>query len=312
MHERLAGFSRQRVDVGEAMINTLACGKGEPLLLLHGYPQTHMMWHKVAPRLAEKYTVVLTDLRGYGDSSCPEAGPDHMGYSKRKMAEDQVKVMEKLGFKTFFLAGHDRGARVCHQMMLDHADRIRRAVLLDVIPTPDMYERVDMEFGAIYYHWFFLIQKHDFPERLIGSDPERIVRAFIQWLSNNREVFPDDVMQHYIEKFSNPQVIHATCEDYRAGATVDMEHIRSGGKVQTPLFVLWGAPGLRRYDVLEIWRQRARAVSGFLVEESGHYIAEEAPELTIRAIEEFLSANTDVMSEEQIRKIKQGSEALVP
>ncbi len=303
MPKRFAGFERRKIDTGEAVINTLVGGRGEPLLLLHGYPQTHMMWHKVAPRLAENFTVVVTDLRGYGDSSRPPAGPDHAGYSKRAMARDQVEVMRQLGHGTFFLAGHDRGARVSHQMMLDHPGAIRRAALLDIISTVDMYERADMDFGRIYYHWFFFIQGNGLPERLIGGAPEEVVRTFIQRLSQKGDVFPEDVMAHYVEKFSAPEVIHATCEDYRAGATLDMEHIRSGGKMTCPLLVLWGADWLRRQDVLSLWRRRAETVSGFAVEGSGHYIAEEAPATTIAALETFFRNSSAVLTREQIEAI---------
>ncbi len=165
MQVRLEKFEKRKIDTGEAIINTLVCGDGEPLLMLHGYPQTHMMWHRIAPVLTDKYTVVLTDLRGYGDSSCPESGADHSGYSKRRMALDQVRVMESLGFDSFYLVGHDRGARVCHQMLLDHPEKVRRSVILDIIPTTEMFARADATFGAIYYHWFFLSQKYDLPER---------------------------------------------------------------------------------------------------------------------------------------------------
>lgn len=306
MQKRLAGFRQQKIDVGEAVINTFVCGTGDPILMLHGYPQTHLMWHKVAPTLAKKYTVVLTDLRGYGDSSCPEPDLGHTAYSKRKMAKDQIKVMEKLGYDRFLLVGHDRGARVSHQLLLDYPEKVKRALFLDIIATIDMFTHMDVEMVKQYYHWFFLIQEHGLPEALIEGAPEKVVRSFIQRLSNKDDVFPDDVMQQYIEKFSNTSVIHATCEDYRAGATCDLEHIASSGLIECPLCVLWGAPGLRRFDVLELWRKRAKKVSGFLVEESGHYIAEEAPETTIRTIEDFFASDADMLTDAQIAAIKKG------
>lgn len=305
MPDRFAGFEHQIVDVGEAQIHVWIAGSGEPLLLLHGYPQTHMMWHRVAPELAKDYRVIVPDLRGYGDSSCPDAGEDHYGYSKRAMGEDQFKLMEKLGYQDFFLMGHDRGARVCHQMVLDRPERIRRVILLDIISTLDMYENTDMSMANTYYHWFLFTQKYDVPERMILGDPESVVHNFISRLSVQDDVFPQDVMDHYIEKFSNPAVIHATCEDYRAGITLDLEHQRAAAeKFTVPMLVLWGAPGLRRFDVLGMWREKGEYVSGLLVEDSGHYIAEENPALTCRAAREFFATDNLLLTEEQLANIK--------
>lgn len=307
MEARFAGFEHQIVDVGEASLHVWTAGCGEPLLMLHGYPQTHMMWHRVAPKLAGKYRVIVPDLRGYGDSSCPEAGEDHSGYSKRAMGEDQFKLMEKLGYQSFFLVGHDRGARVCHQMLLDHPECIRRAVLLDILPTLEMYENMDMDLATTYYHWFFLIQKNGFPEQMILRDPAAVVNNFLARMSMQDEVFPDDVMAHYIEKFSRPEVIHATCEDYRAAATVDLIHQREARqreKIQVPMFILWGTPSLRRFDVLKIWREKGEYVSGLLVEDSGHYIAEENPALTCRAIEIFMGSKDRVLSASALDTIR--------
>jgi haloacetate dehalogenase len=292
-NERLAGFTQHRIDTGEAIINTFVRGNGEPLLMLHGYPQTHLMWHKVAPALAENHTVVLTDLRGYGDSSCPPDGENHLGYSKRAMARDQVAVMRQLGFDRFCLAGHDRGARVCHQLLLDYPETVRRAALLDIIPTPEMYARTDMEFASIYFHWFFLILPGDLPEKLLAGAPEAWIRRTAGSLGSRGgdSAFPEDVMAHYSKKFSNPAVIHATCEDYRAGATVDLEHLAAarakGQKITAPLLVLWAAPYLRKLDVLEIWRQHAGNVTGHAVPDCGHFIAEEAPDKTLCALRRF-------------------------
>lgn len=290
---RLAGFTQHKINTGEAVINTFVRGNGEPLLMLHGYPQTHLMWHKVAPVLAEKYTVVLTDLRGYGDSSCPPDGENHMGYSKRAMARDQVEVMRRLGFDRFYLAGHDRGARVCHQLLIDHPEKVRKAALLDIIPTSEMYARTDKEFASIYFHWFFLILAGDLPEKLLAGDIETWVRRVTGSLGSQggAKTFPEDVMAHYIEKFSNPAVIHATCEDYRAGASVDLEHLAAarGAKIPAPLLVLWAAPYLRKLDVVEIWRQHSAHVTGFPVPGCGHFIPEEAPEETIRALSRFFA-----------------------
>jgi haloacetate dehalogenase len=293
--DRLPGFSQHKINTGEAVINTLVAGDGEPLLLLHGYPQTHLMWHKVAPALARTHTVVLADLRGYGDSSCPPDGDNHAGYSKRAMARDQVAVMHHFGFDRFLLAAHDRGARVGHQLLLDHPDAVRRAAILDVIPTSEMYARADREFAHAYFHWFLLPLANDLPEKLLGGAIEEWVRKGLGGLGsrNDAKVIPADVMAHYIEKFRNPAVIHATCEDYRAGAGIDLAHLeearREGRKITAPLLVLWAAPWLRKLDVLEIWRRHAENVSGRVIPGCGHFIAEESPDETLCALREFFS-----------------------
>jgi len=295
------------IDTGEAVIHTLRGGKGEPVLMVHGYPQTHLMWHKIAPLLAKNYTVVLTDLRGYGDSSCPEDGIEHEGYSKRKMAQDQVRVMEKLGYEQFYLVGHDRGARVCHQLLLDYPEKAKRAVILDIIPTLDMYERTDMEFAATYYHWFFLIQQGNLPEKLIAGSPSDFVRSFLTKLGDGgSDAFPQDVLDTYVEKFSNAQVIHATCEDYRAGAGIDLLHLKEAQNrmIECPILVLWGSKWLRKNDILRIWRARARHVSGFAVHNCGHFIAEEAPEITLNAIQKFFSVQEPVIDEKSLEKAR--------
>lgn len=307
MQDRFKGFQHQVVDVGEAQLHVWTAGSGEPLLLLHGYPQTHMMWHRVAPVLAGEYRVIVPDLRGYGDSSCPDAGDDHAGYSKRAMGEDQFQLMDALGYSDFFLMGHDRGARVCHQMVLDHPERIRRVILLDIMSTLDMYENMDMDLATTYYHWFFLIQGRDFPEKMILHDPAAVVESFISRMRVQNDVFPDDVMEHYIEKFSRKEVVHATCEDYRAAATVDLQHQREAlkqAKFKVPMLVLWGTPSLRRFDVLGLWREKGENVSGLLVENSGHYIAEENPGITCRAAQVFFRSGNAVLSETELAKIR--------
>lgn len=307
MKDRFEGFEHQIVDVGQARLHVWMAGSGEPLLMLHGYPQTHMMWHRVAPQLAKEYRVIVPDLRGYGDSSCPEAGEDHYAYCKRVMGEDQFRLMDALGYQDFFLLGHDRGARVCHQMVLDRPERIRRVILLDIMSTLDMYEKADMDLATTYYHWFFLIQKNGFPEKLILSDPAEVVNSFISRMSVQDDVFPEDVMAHYIEKFSRPEVVHATCEDYRAAATLDLQHQREArerGKFQVPMLVLWGTPSLRRFDVLGLWREKGEYVSGVLVEDSGHYIAEENPALTCRAAKVFFESGNLLLSDEELARIR--------
>lgn len=289
------GFEQRRVKVGVAEtpveINLRIGGKGPALLLLHGYPQTHVMWHRVAPRLAERFTVVCTDLRGYGDSSKPDSGPDHAGYSKRAMARDQAEVMTALGFKRFSVVGHDRGARVTHRLLLDHGARVDKAAVLDIAPTLDMYERTDRDFAEAYYHWFFLIQPFDLPERMIGADPAYYLEKKIGKWSKTGGCFAPEALAEYQRCFSYPATIHATCEDYRAAATIDLEHDRAdrGRKVAVPLLVLWGAKGVieRSYDVLDLWSERAEDVSGRALP-CGHFLAEEAPEETLEALLAFL------------------------
>ncbi len=285
------GFEQRRLAVSETEINLRIGGGGPPLLLLHGYPQTHVMWHKVAPRLAERFTVVCTDLRGYGDSGKPASGPDHAGYSKRAMARDQVEVMSALGFERFSVVGHDRGARVTHRLLLDHGGRVDKAAVLDIAPTLDMYERTDWAFAEAYYHWFFLIQPYDFPERLLGADPDYYVEAKIGKWSKTEGCFSAAALAEYKRCFRDPATIHATCEDYRAAAGIDLAHDRAdlARKVAPPLLVLWGQRGVieRCYDVLELWSARAEQVSGRALP-CGHFLAEEAPEETLAALEEFL------------------------
>lgn len=303
-NKRLQGFEHLSIDTGEGNIEVWKAGQGEPLLLLHGFPQTHLTWHKVAPKLAENFTVILPDLRGYGDSFCPPSSESHIEYSKRKMAEDQVIVMEKLGYKDFYVMGHDRGARVAHQMMLDYPEKVRRCILLDIISTVDMYERTDFDFSYNYYHWFFLIQP-DVPEELFNSNPAAMVKTWCKKHSEGYDdIFPEDVLDEYVEKCRRPEVIHGICEDYRAGATCDMEHIRAyKGKFDTPTLVLWSAGGLRKYDILDIWKQRASNVCGKLVDNCGHFIPEQAPEVTIRAARIFFGTNAPVLSDAELSEI---------
>ena len=287
----LDGFEQDRITTTGAEINLRRAGEGPPLLLLHGYPQTHVMWHKVAPALAEHFTVVLTDLRGYGDSAKPPGGDNHQAYSKRAMAQDQVEVMTALGFDSFAVAGHDRGARVGHRLALDHPERVSKLALLDIAPTLAMYERTDMAFASAYYHWFFLIQPYDLPERLIGADPNFYLEKKIGKWSNSPGAFAATALAEYKRCFRDPATIHATCEDYRAAASIDLEHDRAdlGRKLVCPVLALWGAKGVieRNYPVLEIWRERAAEVSGKALP-CGHFLAEEAPAETLAELLKFL------------------------
>ena len=286
----LETFKRDRIATEGAEINVLTAGDGPPLLLLHGYPQTHAMWHKIAPRLTENFSVVLTDLRGYGDSAKPPGGAEHANYAKRAMAQDQVDVMAALGHKQFFVAGHDRGARVVHRMALDHGERVAKAAVLDIAPTLTMYERTDMAFAAAYYHWFFLIQPADLPERMIDADPDFYLEKKIGAWSKVAGCFTPEALAEYKRCFRDPATIHATCEDYRAAAGIDLEHDRAdlGRKVTCPLLVLWGTLGVieRSYDVLAVWEERAERVQGQALP-CGHFLAEEAPEETLVALRAF-------------------------
>ncbi|CAN5921681.1 alpha/beta hydrolase [soil metagenome] len=282
------GFERRQIQVGDVAINLVVAGDGPPLLLLHGYPQTHVMWHKVAPSLAARFTVVATDLRGYGDSSTPETTDDHATYSKRVTADDQVAVMDALGFHRFHLAGHDRGGRVGHRLALDHPDRVRSLTVLDIAPTYTMYTTTDMTFAEAYYHWFFLIQPYDLPERLIGNDPEYFLRRkFAQW-GRDDTAFTAEAMAEYVRCFT-PATIHASCEDYRASAAIDLSHdqadLDAGYRLSCPVLALWGVNGFvgRNYDVIEEWRVWADDVRGSALA-SGHFVPEEAPGETLDAL----------------------------
>jgi haloacetate dehalogenase len=284
-------FEQIQIDTSGATIHLVKKGDRFPLLLLHGYPQTHLIWHKIALRLAEEFTVVAPDLRGYGDSSKPEDGPDHYNYSKRAMAQDLVEVMDTLGYQEFFVVGHDRGGRVAHRMTLDHPHRVKKLAVLDIAPTYTMYMTTDKAFATAYYHWFFLIQPYDLPERLIGSQPEYFLRRCLASWSADPTAFTPEAVAEYIRCFSNPATIHASCEDYRAAATIDLLHDEADldQKVTCPLLALWSAQGVvgRKYAVLETWRERANDVRGKALP-GGHFLPEEAPEETYEALREFL------------------------
>ncbi len=286
----LANFRTERVPTTEVTLNIALGGSGPPLLLLHGYPQTHAMWHKIAPRLAADFTVIAPDLRGYGDSDKPPGDPEHATYSKRAMARDMADLMTALGFRRFAVAGHDRGARVTHRLCLDYPERVTRAAVLDIAPTVTMFASADKEFGDAYYHWFFLSQPYDLPERLIGAVPEYYLRAKIARWSRNPGAFTEAALNEYLRCFCDPATIHATCEDYRAAASIDLVHDAADQErtLACPLLVLWGAKGFigKKYDVLGVWRERASDVRGRGLP-CGHYLAEEAPEETYSELRAF-------------------------
>lgn len=277
------GFRIERIATRGADIACVVGGSGPPLLLLHGYPQTHAMWHKIAPYLARHFTVVCANLRGYGDSSKPEGGKNHENYSKRAMAADQVEVMQALGFARFRLAGHDRGGRVAHRLTLDHPHAVEKLAVLDISPTRIMYARTDKAFATAYYHWFFLIQPFDLPERLIGADPVYYLRKKLGALSGGLSSFDPRALREYERCFSNPETIHASCEDYRAAATIDLEHDAADAHqhIACPVLALWGDQGVvnRLFKPLDDWGTRANDVRGEALR-SGHFLPEEAPEET--------------------------------
>ncbi len=285
-----------QVDVAPSVtIKAITGGSGPPLLLLHGHPQTHAIWHKVAPRLAERFTVVACDLRGYGDSSKPQGAPDHANYSKRTMALDALAVMRSLGFERFRVLAHDRGARVAYRLALDHPQAVERMALLDIAPTLAMYEQTSEAFARAYWHWFFLIQPAPMPERLIEADPAAYVRDVMGKRSAGLAPFDPRALREYQRCLALPGAAHGICEDYRAAAGIDLEHDRldrsAGRKLGMPLLALWGEQGVvgRCFDPLEEWKLVADDVQGGALP-CGHYIAEEAPELLLRRVLPFLVA----------------------
>ncbi len=287
----MPGFEQHEFEAAGARINTWIAGSGPPLLLLHGHPQTHLTWHKIAGRLAQDHTVVAADLRGYGDSSKPDGGEHHVNYSKRAMAADQVEVMAALGFPKFAVVGHDRGGRVAHRMALDHRDAVTRLAVFDIAPTKTMYERTDKAFATRYFWWFFLIQPFDLPERMIAADPEFFLRKHIEGQSKTAGATSEEVFQEYLRCYRDPLTQHAICEDYRAAAGIDLEHDAADTecRVTAPLLALWGALGTvgALYDVLETWREKADDVQGHALD-CGHTLQEEAPDAVLAALLPFL------------------------
>ncbi len=291
------GFQRSGVALDTGVTLRLRHGgSGPPLLLLHGNPQTHAMWHRVAPALAARFTVICPDLRGYGFSSKPPPSADHAPYSKREMAADMVALMRQLGHARFMIGAHDRGARLAHRLCLDHPDVVERVALLDIIPTIEHFERTDMAFAMGYYHWFFLAQPHPVPERMIRAD----ARVWLLGHSGKHGVPPDffspEALEDYLAALGEPGTIEAICEDYRAAATIDLVHDResraAGQRITAPLAVLWGAKGKvgAWYDVPAIWRGYADDLLLAEPVPSGHYLAEEAPEAVLDAFGQFFTA----------------------
>jgi haloacetate dehalogenase len=286
------GFEQGRIEAPGAEIELVRGGDGPPVLLLHGYPQTHAMWHLVAPILAEEFTVVATDLRGYGDSSKPFGEEDHSTYSKRAMAEDQAAVMDSLGFDSFAVVGHDRGARVGHRMALDYPDSVTKLAVLDIVPTHHVFGTVGKDLATAYYHWFFFIQPYDLPETLIGADPSYYLRKKLGGWGTSLEMFAPEALSEY-ERCFDAATIHASCEDYRASASIDLVHdeanLDEGHKVECPLLTLWGGRGVmeRIYDVEAVWQEYASNARGKPLD-AGHFLAEERPEETAQELTTFL------------------------
>jgi haloacetate dehalogenase len=287
------GFAQLRLKANGEEINLVRGGSGPPLLLLHGHPQTHVIWHKVAAALARQFTVVATDLRGYGDSGKPPGLPDHSNYSKRVMAQDQVEVMQALGFPRFRVLAHDRGARVAHRMAVDHPDRVLKLATLDIAPTLAMYEKTNLEFATQYFHWFFLIRPFPFPETLISADPELYLRHTLGSRSAGLAPFSAEAYAEYLRCIRDPGTVHGLCEDYRASAGIDLDHDRAdraeGRKVLCPMLALWGARGVvgRVVDPLAEWRLVAADVRGRPLD-GGHYLPEEVPDAVLAEVLPFL------------------------
>ena len=284
------GFTEQRIATSGAEIHAVVGGDGPPLALLHGYPQTHVMWHRVAPRLAEAFTVVAPDLRGYGRSSKPPGGDGSANYAKRAMARDVVEVMAALGHDRFLLAGHDRGGRVAYRLALDHPDRVQRLATLDIMPTLEQFDRMDRRGALGAFHWFLLAQPSPLPERLIGGDPVSFLHDMLSRWSGT-DAFAPEAMADYERSFGDPETVRATCDDYRAGATIDCDldaaDRDAGRRIACPMLALWGdRRGDRRAVMMEVWERWATDVRGAAIP-CGHFLPEEAPSETAAALLDF-------------------------
>ncbi|WP_459176613.1 alpha/beta fold hydrolase [Ewingella americana] len=286
-------FTQGRIAVNGTDIAYRIAGQGEPLLLLHGHPQTQAIWHKVAPGLTTQFTVVLADLRGYGDSGKPEPDAEHLRYSKREMAQDQVELMQALGFNQFSVIAHDRGARVAHRLALDHPQAVKRMVLMDIAPTLAMYQQTNEAFARAYWHWFFLIRPAPLPEALIRADADLYLRSVMGSRSAGMQPFSEEAYADYLRCLQLDGTARGICEDYRASATIDLQHdqidLDAGRKVRCPLLILWGEQGTvgKCFKPLDEWAKVAEQVTGEALP-CGHYIAEEQPERLVEKVLSFL------------------------
>jgi haloacetate dehalogenase len=291
----LENFKKTVIKTSGADIVTVTAGKGPPLLLMHGNPFNHLSWHKVAPALAEDFTVVLTDLRGYGDSSKPPGGGDHSDYSFRSMAQDQVEVMQQLGFDKFNAAGHDRGARVMHRMCLDHPEKVLKAGFLDMLPQHYLLNNVTRQWGKFSWHWFFMVQDYPTPEKMMLADPEFFILRKLSKTDQGTKFFGPEALKDYIRCIKNPDTVHAMCEDYRAAFSCDLEmdtvDFDAGRRVENPSLILWGAKGGvgRNHNAAEIWARYNNNIVTATTVPSGHYLQEECPEETYNELHKFFS-----------------------
>jgi haloacetate dehalogenase len=289
---RLPGFDYQRIDAGDVTINCAIRGAGPPLLLLHGYPQNHLIWRHVAPALAGDYTVVLADTRGYGDSGKPVPDAAGVAYSKRAMARDQIGLMRQLGFTQFQLASHDRGSRVAHRLALDHPGAVTRLAVLDMVPTHYVLSNVTRAMATAYWHWFFLATGDGIPEHMLGADPRYWVRTVVAELLGPGASIEPEVMEDYIRCFRDPATIAGSCADYRSAASIDLAHdeesFAAGQKIECPVLALWGEHSFvgRGYHPLSVWQQYAPDARGHPLP-VGHFLPEEAPDLVTAALRGF-------------------------
>lgn len=294
----LDGFSNQIIDVGETTVFVRAAGSGPPVLMLHGFPETHLMWRDIAPRLAREFTVVCADLRGYGWSGCPASDADHAPYSKRAMGSDMIVAMDRLGHQRFRLAGHDRGGRVAYRMALDHPRAIEKIAVLDVLPTSTSWDRADARLALAFWPWSLLAQPEPLPERMLAADPEAVVDNALKEWGSPAKAFPPEVRAAYIDALRDPEHIHAICEEYRAAATIDRQHDaadqEAGGRINCPLLALWSAKGgLENWYTdeegpLGLWRMWSTDASGRPMD-GGHFFPEEKPEETTQELRRFFS-----------------------
>jgi len=285
------GFQKKFVKVKKGKIFCKVKGNGQPLLLLHGYPQTHLMWRKIAPELSKYFTIIVADLRGYGNSLVLKGDPKHKNYSKREMAKDMIQLMVKLGYKKFFVAGHDRGGRVAHRMARDFRSKILALSVLDICPTLDMYEHTNKQFAKSYFHWFFLIQPAWLPESMIINDPKKWMKNCLDKWSGNHKF--GKVEKEYLKSFKQKKRIHASCEDYRASASIDLEHDQKdrNKKLNIPIQVLWGKSGVigKQFNSLKIWQKYSKKKIYGKGINSGHFIPEQNPKETIKHLKKFFN-----------------------